>query len=119
MSDKEKNTGAPSAAPTDAESPVRPTRRGFLTGIAALGASAAAMGALSGCSSDDDDDSPATPTPDPTPTPTPAPDLTQQLRANVKTVVVIFAENRSFNNLFANFPGVEKPLSALLSLIHI
>ncbi|KAG0772725.1 hypothetical protein G6F22_015491 [Rhizopus arrhizus] len=71
------------------------------------------MGALSGCSSDDDDDSPATPTPDPTPTPTPAPDLTQQLRANVKTVVVIFAENRSFNNLFANFPGVEKPLSAL------
>ncbi|MDH2051043.1 acid phosphatase [Achromobacter marplatensis] len=113
MSDKEKNTGAPSAAPTDAESPVRPTRRGFLTGIAALGASAAAMGALSGCSSDDDDDSPATPTPDPTPTPTPAPDLTQQLRANVKTVVVIFAENRSFNNLFANFPGVEKPLSAL------
>ncbi|MGE8679149.1 MAG: acid phosphatase [Achromobacter marplatensis] len=113
MSDKEKNTGAPSAAPPDAESPVRPTRRGFLTGIAALGASAAAMGALSGCSSDDDDDSPATPTPDPTPTPTPAPDLTQQLRANVKTVVVIFAENRSFNNLFANFPGVEKPLSAL------
>ncbi|WP_424624383.1 acid phosphatase [Achromobacter marplatensis] len=113
MSDKEKNTGAPSAATTDAESPVRPTRRGFLTGIAALGASAAAMGALSGCSSDDDDDSPATPTPDPTPTPTPAPDLTQQLRANVKTVVVIFAENRSFNNLFANFPGVEKPLSAL------
>ncbi|WP_454677432.1 acid phosphatase [Achromobacter marplatensis] len=113
MSDKEKNTGAPSPATTDAESPVRPTRRGFLTGIAALGASAAAMGALSGCSSDDDDDSPATPTPDPTPTPTPAPDLTQQLRANVKTVVVIFAENRSFNNLFANFPGVEKPLSAL------
>lgn len=111
MSDHEKNAGAPSAAPTDAESPVRPTRRGFLTGIAALGASAAAMGALSGCSSDDDDDSPATPTPDPTPTPTP--DLTQQLRANVKTVVVIFAENRSFNNLFANFPGVEKPLSAL------
>ncbi|KAG1244637.1 hypothetical protein G6F68_015369 [Rhizopus microsporus] len=57
------------------------------------------MGALSGCSSDDDDDSPPTPTPDPTPTPTPAPDLTQQLRANVKTVVVIFAENRSFNDL--------------------
>lgn len=116
MSDKEKNTGAPSPATTDAESPVRPTRRGFLTGIAALGASAAAMGALSGCSSDDDDDSPATPTPDPTPTPTPAPDLTQQLRANVKTVVVIFAENRSFNNLFANFPGVEKPLSALTAV---
>ncbi|MNL04332.1 Non-hemolytic phospholipase C precursor [compost metagenome] len=35
------------------------------------------------------------------------------MRENVKTLVVIFAENRSFNNLFANFPGVEKPLSAL------
>ncbi|CAB3636469.1 acid phosphatase [Achromobacter pestifer] len=114
MSDKEKNTDAPSAAPSDAEPPMRPTRRGFLTGIAALGASAAAMGALSGCSSDDDDDSPATPAPPTTPTtPVPAPDLTKQLRDNVKTVVVIFAENRSFNNLFANFPGVEKPLSAL------
>jgi len=72
------------------------------------------MGALSGCSSDDDNDStPSTPAPAPDPTPTPAPDLTKQLRDNVKTVVVIFAENRSFNNLFANFPGVEKPLSAL------
>lgn len=114
MSDKEKNTGAPSAAPTDVEPPVRPTRRGFLTGIAALSASAAAMGALSGCSSDDDDDSPAASTPPTTPTtPVPAPDLTKQLRDNVKTLVVIFAENRSFNNLFADFPGVEKPLSAL------
>lgn len=31
----------------------------------------------------------------------------------MKTVVVIYAENRSFNNLFGDFPGVEKPLSAL------
>jgi len=113
MSDKEKNAAKPSPAPAPEEPAVRATRRGFLTGIAALGASAAAMGALSGCSSDDDDDSspPATPTPDPTPVP--EADLTQQLRDNVKTLVVIFAENRSFNNLFANFPGVEKPLSAL------
>ncbi|MEO6854473.1 MAG: acid phosphatase [Rhodoferax sp.] len=35
------------------------------------------------------------------------------LQKNVKTVVVIYGENRSFNNLFANFPGLEKPLSAL------
>jgi acid phosphatase len=27
--------------------------------------------------------------------------------------VVIYAENRSFNNLFGDFPGVEKPVSAL------
>jgi len=35
------------------------------------------------------------------------------LRKSVKTVVVIYAENRSFNNLFATFPGLEKPLSSL------
>ena len=84
-------------------------RRGFLTGIAALGASATALGALGGCSSDDnDDDKPAPPPAPPTP-----PDTTRLLRDKVKTLVVIYAENRSFNNLFANFPGVEKPLSAL------
>ena len=35
------------------------------------------------------------------------------LRAEVKTIVVLYAENRSFNNLFADFPGLEKPLSAM------
>ena len=39
--------------------------------------------------------------------------LDEALRQHVKTVVVIYAENRSFNNLFADFPGLEKPLSAL------
>ncbi len=36
-----------------------------------------------------------------------------RLRDKVKTIVVIYGENRSFNNLFAGFPGLEKPLSAL------
>ena len=40
-------------------------------------------------------------------------ELDKALQEQVKNVVVLFAENRSFNNLFANFPGVEKPLSAL------
>jgi acid phosphatase len=31
----------------------------------------------------------------------------------IDTVVVIYAENRSFNNLFADFPGLQKPLSAV------
>jgi acid phosphatase len=35
------------------------------------------------------------------------------LRAKIDTVVVIYAENRSFNNLFADFPGLEQPLSAV------
>jgi phospholipase C len=34
-----------------------------------------------------------------------------KLRAAIDTVVVIFAENRSFNNLFADFPGLQQPLS--------
>ena len=42
-----------------------------------------------------------------------AQELDKALHDQVKTVVVIYAENRSFNNLFADFPGVEKPLSAL------
>ncbi|WP_026359591.1 acid phosphatase [Sphingomonas sp. PR090111-T3T-6A] len=35
------------------------------------------------------------------------------LRAHIDTVIVIYAENRSFNNLFADFPGLEQPLSAM------
>jgi acid phosphatase len=37
--------------------------------------------------------------------------LDAKLKAHVKNVVVIFLENRSFNNLFANFPGTAAPLS--------
>ncbi|WP_294256315.1 acid phosphatase [uncultured Sphingomonas sp.] len=32
--------------------------------------------------------------------------------AEIETVVVIYAENRSFNNLFAGFPGLADPLAA-------
>ncbi|NRR32401.1 acid phosphatase [Oxalobacteraceae bacterium] len=39
--------------------------------------------------------------------------LDAKLKASVKNVVVIYLENRSFNNLFANFPGVAAPLSAV------
>src|SRR3546814_13563614 len=35
------------------------------------------------------------------------------LRDAIDTVVIIYAENRSFNNLFGDFPGVEQPLSAV------
>ena len=45
---------------------------------------------------------------------TPAPtSLNAKLKTHIKNVVVIYLENRSFNNLFANFPGESKPLSAL------
>ena len=39
--------------------------------------------------------------------------LDAKLKASVKNVVVIYLENRSFNNLFANFPGCASPLSAV------
>ncbi|MEE4681906.1 acid phosphatase [Pseudomonas alliivorans] len=88
--------------PDDA-STLQPSRRRFLGGMAALGAGvtlssyvtagekppAAAEKPLTGAA------------------------LDKALRDNIKTVVVIYAENRSFNNLFGNFPGVEKPLSSL------
>jgi acid phosphatase len=35
------------------------------------------------------------------------------IRKNIQHVVVIYAENRSFNNLFSNFPGLSYPLSAV------
>jgi acid phosphatase len=43
----------------------------------------------------------------------PAGSLDAKLKAHVKNVVVIYLENRSFNNLFANFPGTAAPLSAV------
>jgi len=37
--------------------------------------------------------------------------LDAALAERIHTVVVIYAENRSFNNLFADFPGLQRPLS--------
>ena len=87
----------------DTQRPADTSRRHFLAGAAALGVGAVA---LSACGTSEPD-SPAQAHPL-----TPV-ELDKKLREQVKTVVVIYAENRSFNNLFANFPGVEKPLSAL------
>jgi acid phosphatase len=35
----------------------------------------------------------------------PAEAVTRALRANIQTIVVIYAENRAFDNLYGNFPG--------------
>ena len=37
-----------------------------------------------------------------------------RLRQAISHIVVIYAENRSFNNLFPHFPGLAKPLSGLV-----
>ncbi|GGP25399.1 acid phosphatase [Silvimonas amylolytica] len=39
--------------------------------------------------------------------------LDARLSAHVKNIVVIYLENRSFNNLYGDFPGVLDPLSSL------
>ena len=87
----------------DTRLPASTSRRHFLAGAAALGVGAAALGACGGSQQDSGAKAqPLTPT-----------ELDNKLGEQVKTIVVIYAENRSFNNLFANFSGVERPLSAL------
>ena len=57
----------------------------------------ASLLALAACndSGDDPKTTPATPTQD----------TTSQLQSKVKNIVMIYAENRSFDNLYGNFPG--------------
>jgi acid phosphatase len=85
---------SPGKPPVEAE--VDPRRRQVLRGLAATGAG---LSLLTGATADQ-----------PAPAPAAAPDADHKLRAKIKTVVVIYAENRSFNNLFAGFPGLAQPL---------
>lgn len=100
MSDEHEDRPSPDSA---AQPPVDTSRRRFLGGAAVLGVGAT----LSACGNAGE--APGKPVSRPL---TPQ-ELDKALHDQVKTVVVIYAENRSFNNLFADFPGVEKPLSAL------
>ncbi|WP_448653084.1 acid phosphatase [Pseudomonas fluorescens] len=100
MSDEHEDRPSPDSI---AQPPVDTSRRRFLGGAAVLGVGAT----LSACGNTGE--APSTPVTRPL---TPQ-ELDKALHDQVKTVVVIYAENRSFNNLFADFPGVEKPLSAL------
>ncbi|WP_460131672.1 acid phosphatase [Pseudomonas sp. S1_E04] len=100
MSDEHEDRLPPDSV---AQPPVDSSRRRFLGGAAVLGVGAT----LSACGNTSE--APSKPVARPL---TPQ-ELDKALSDQVKTVVVIYAENRSFNNLFADFPGVEKPLSAL------
>ena len=92
-------------APAPDDNPSDPSRRRLLQGLAAIGAAGAAGAttALTGCAAESGAGVPTAVAGGGT--------FDAQLKANIKTVVVIYLENRSFNNLFADFPGVEKPLS--------
>ena len=100
MSDEHEDRPSPDSIPQPS---VDSSRRRFLGGAAVLGVGAT----LSACGNTSE--APGQPVARPL---TPQ-ELDKALHDQVKTVVVIYAENRSFNNLFADFPGVEKPLSAL------
>jgi acid phosphatase len=82
-------------------------RRRFLGGVAVLGAGVA-LGGLIG-----EDGAQAGEAQGASGLESSGVELDRALREQVKTIVVIYAENRSFNNLFGDFPGVQKPLSAL------
>lgn len=77
--------------------PVDPDRRRMLGGLAALGAGVA----LGGCET----------TPGAAPRTAADLRLDEALRRQVRHIVVIYAENRSFANLYGDFPGVRYPLS--------
>ncbi|MEX5629164.1 acid phosphatase [Pseudomonas marginalis] len=100
MSDDHEDRPSPDAM---AQPPVDTGRRRFLGGAAVLGVGAT----LSACGNGGEAQG------KPVARPLTPQELDKALHDQVKTVVVIYAENRSFNNLFADFPGVEKPLSAL------
>ena len=100
MSDEHEDRPAPDSA---IQPPVDTSRRRFLGGAAVFGVGAT----LSACGNTSEAPSP------PVTRPLTPQELDKALHDQVKTVVVIYAENRSFNNLFADFPGLEKPLSAL------
>jgi acid phosphatase len=84
----------------DGQPKLNTSRRTFLGGLAAV----AVGGGLAGCAA------PGAAA-DGRPRSLSDIELDRVLRDKVKTIVVIYSENRSFNNLFGDFPGVEKPLS--------
>ncbi|KMS56334.1 acid phosphatase [Novosphingobium barchaimii LL02] len=84
--------------------PLKADRRKFLEGLAALGAAAAAGSPATAAPARDARATHKRPT---------HPVSDTRLREAIDTVVVIYAENRSFNNLFADFPGLEQPLASV------
>ena len=95
-----KPTDQPPVAADDA--PPNPERRRLLGGIALAGAALT----LGSCRPPGDSRSVAT-------ADTSADTLDALLRRHIQQVVVLYAENRSFNNLFAHFPGLAQPLKDL------
>ncbi|WP_295865007.1 alkaline phosphatase family protein, partial [uncultured Xanthomonas sp.] len=92
-----------STTPADTDTtPENPQRRRLLGGLALAG-SALALGGPAEAHAESPKRAPARALS--------ATELDRQLRQKIEHVVVIYAENRSFNNLFPEFPGLQQPLS--------
>ncbi len=96
-------TFPPEDPQNNADSPDDPDRRRVLTGLAAVGIGFA----LAGCQTAEQTAAGGGPRS--------AAEirLDAALRDQVRHIVVIYAENRSFANLYGNFPGVQYPLDAV------
>ena len=95
----DKPTDKPPVAPDEA--PLNPERRRLLGGIALAGAALT----LGSCRSTGGNPPAAGGTKE-----LPAAVMDSMLRQHIQHVVVLYAENRSFNNLFAHFHGLAQPL---------
>ncbi|MFM0470318.1 acid phosphatase [Paraburkholderia strydomiana] len=93
------NAGSSDNASSAADDPHNPERRRVLTGLAAVGIGLALTGCKTGQAASEV-------------APRTAADLRLDaaLHDQVKQIVVIYAENRSFANLYGNFPGIQHPL---------
>ncbi|WP_133646449.1 acid phosphatase [Paraburkholderia flava] len=98
------NENDPNLPAVNADAPDDPERRRVLTGLAAVGVSLALAGCDTTQTGSADNGAPRS-----------AADLRLDaaLRDQVRNIVVIYAENRSFANLYGNFPGVQHPLDAV------
>ncbi|TAL99349.1 MAG: acid phosphatase, partial [Rhodanobacter sp.] len=95
-------TDKPATPPgTEDEAPRNPERRRVLGGMVLAGAAIT----LGGCRRENMRPASAATQNDAA--------LDANLREHIHHVVVLYAENRSFNNLFAGFPGLAQPLKAL------
>ncbi|MGH8781776.1 acid phosphatase [Paraburkholderia sp.] len=102
MNENDPNLPAIAADATDA--PDDPERRRVLTGIAAVGVGLVLAGCETSQTGSADNGAQRS-----------AADLRLDaaLHDQVRNIVVIYAENRSFANLYGNFPGVQHPLDAV------
>ncbi|HEX7338939.1 MAG TPA: acid phosphatase [Rhodanobacteraceae bacterium] len=101
------DTRKPADPPSD-EQPDNPARRRVLGQMAVAGAALT----LAGCASGTSDTGAATASAaGKTASTAASAAIDAALRDKIRKVVVIYLENRAFNNLFADFPGLADPLS--------